>query len=171
MFIACNHSISAIWYKFSRLLLIIFWYSGLLLGLCAADSAANVFIPLMRRVAFVPVSIVSALLRSLFFLLISVIAVYSSKLWLFLPAAFIRAFCLSFFLRGLILAWQNDAWLVAFFHATSFLLAGIPLMFWFCHIPATGQSVKRDLRIWFLVCFFAGIVDHIIPSLLGGFSF
>lgn len=164
MFIACNISYYILWRRVSRSILIFFWCSGILFGLCAADAADSVVVSLMLRYYLVPVSIVGILLRILFFLMITAFAVCLSKPWLFLPAAFTQAFLLSYYLRVLVLTWQGDAWLIVLLSYTSLLSACILLWFWFRQISVFSVSVKHEFFACLLVQCISGILEYFVTS-------
>ena len=164
MLITYNYLYYISWRRVSRVILIVFWVSGILLGICATDAADSVVVSLMPRFCLISVSIIGILLRNLFFLMITAFAVFLSKPLLLLPAAFIRAFLLSYFLSAIVLAWQGDAWLIVLFSCTSLLSACTFLWFWFHQISRVSVSVKHEFIACVLVLGILGILEYFVTS-------
>lgn len=160
MLTAHNYSFYHLWRNISKPILIAFWCSGMMFGLCAAVSAGDVLSSLMRPVSFVRVSIVGLLLKTFFLLLLTVIAVILSKPWLFMPAAFVRAFCLSYFLQALVMTWKQGAWLYMLVYSTYFLSASSLLWFWFRNISGFSSNTARGFWICFLLHLIAVLAEY-----------
>lgn len=160
MLTAHNYSFYHFWRNFSKPILIAFWCSGMMFGLCAAVSAGDVLSSLMRPVSSVRVSIVGLLLKTFFFFLLTVIVLFLSKPWLFMPAAFVRAFCLSYFLQALVLTGKQGAWLIMLVYSMHFLSASGLLWFWFRNVSGFSSNTARDVRICFLLHLIAMLTEY-----------
>ncbi len=160
MFAACFDHHAFWWNRFAKLILAVFWCSGMILGLCGADAAGITLLSLMDRIRFSLVSIVGILLPDLFFLFATALAVLFAKPWLCLPVVFIRSFCLSFFLQGMVLAWQRQVWLPLLLYGSELLACGALL--WFClrYITKIKPAVWRDWCVTLLVHLLAALSQY-----------
>lgn len=163
MFLPCNDYSDPFWRRISKFLVVLFWCSGFVFGMSAAEAAGDNFSLLMRRAAFQPVSIVGLCLRISFSFLITVLAVILSKPWLFLPASFVRSFLLAFLMQGIVLTWSGTAWLVLLLCSGGGMLSACSLLwFWFRHIPGLRACVKQDLMICIFIHVLAGLTEYYI---------
>ena len=113
----------------SRVLLAIFWITGLLLGTLTSLLADDLLFSTMRMALCGGMSILGLLVALLLPLLITAFAVYISQPLLFLPLSFLKAFLFSFVGAGLLTAFGSSAWLlrILLMFADSLTL---PLLWW-----------------------------------------
>ena len=153
------------WQKFSVVMLAACWISALLFGASAATLSQSHIISLMQQLAVKPLSIVGLLVQILFSTLITALAVILSKPDLFLAAAFVKGFTLSFWLECLILSGNTATAMLFCFLAPSGMISAIALLhFWVRNIQAFRSDITVDFGWCILVQFAIGFGQMLYGS-------
>ena len=137
------------WQKFSVGMLAACWISALFFGASAATLSQSHMISLMQQLAVKPLSIVGLLVQILFSTLITALAVILSRPGLFLAAAFMKGFTLSFWLECVILGGNTATAMLLCFLSPSGIISAIALLhFWVRNI----QELRSDVAVDFCWC-------------------
>lgn len=148
-----------------RLFLAVFWVFGLLIGLYISFRTPILFFSLMRTYAYERVSILGLVLIVSFPLILSAIAVRFSTPLLFLPVAFLKAFCFSYCSNGIVLAFGSAGWLVRWLFVFSDSCAVIVLFwFWIRNIAGDRGLFTRDFFIGVLSIILFCCIDYFVVS-------
>ena len=155
----------SLWCKFSPWLLALSWFSGMLLGTCAALAASEFLVPMMRQSVTRSVSIPGLLAASTIPFLFSAFAVSLSEPWLLLIISTLKAFGFSFCACGVSLAFGQSSWLVRFL----FLFSDhclIPLMFlyWLRHIQGQATARLWESAVCIGVAVLVGCMDYCLVA-------
>lgn len=166
LLIDAHSSCSDLCWRYTAVIsLILVWCAGLSFGLTSAYAASNSLPSLMCQVIVSPVSIVSMLLRTAFFFLITYFAFVYSESWLVLPACFVRAFLFSFYLKSVFITFGNVSWLVLIFTSLCNCFSIIALLWlWIRHISVFRTSLHKDVCLCLIVHFLCGILELYIFS-------
>ena len=134
-----------------KVLLIIGWLSGLILGAIFSAGAGDSFLLMMRRVSF-SVSIVSLFLVAVLPFLFAAYAVFLSNRFLIIMLAHLKGFSFGFCAFGLVTVYGTGFWLAGILWMFSDL-GTLPLLMWFwirC-IDSRDSHLFRKL-LWCLFC-------------------
>ena len=104
--------LSNCYYKSCRYFLVIFWFLGLLLGLCFAIMTDGKLDSVLRLSVLADVSIESLLVVTLMPLVFVFLAVFLSKPIIIILIAFLKAFILEFVVASYLQLFVNSGWLV-----------------------------------------------------------
>lgn len=94
------------------LLLAFSWCLGLVLGLWSSAMAGESLVPLMQSAASARVTITGLLTAISLPFLLSALAVFLGRWWLFLPIAFGKAFLIAFTGYGVFVSFGSAGWLM-----------------------------------------------------------
>lgn len=115
--------------KGGRFILAFFWVTGLLCGIFAFRRVGSDLVPLMRRAAYAPVSIVGILCAATLPFLLSAFAVFLSRPVWILPICFGKAFCFSLISMGILQAYGSAGWLIRYLLLFG-NCASAPILYW-----------------------------------------
>lgn len=119
------------------------WVAGELIGYCVGSKIPNTVFPLMRMPAFGQVSIVWLFLFAIFPFLFSFIA--SRRCWLSLLKAFVflKAYCFTYSVCCVGLAFGNAGWLMRFLCFFTDALCTLLLLWFILYFPASSKSQQH----------------------------
>lgn len=122
--------------------------AGAVLGVAIAYNMEPYFFSMMRMAASGHVSIVGLLLVIIFPFLISAIAVYLSKPYLFLPLSFFKCCVYSLVLCGICIEFSSAGWLVCMFLLFSDTFTILALhFFWIRYLHGFRKFAFKELLI------------------------
>lgn len=143
--VASDSNRSQSWCKLSVFLLAMLWCLGLILGVVVSSSAGEAFSSLMRLAFRSPVSIVSLLIVTLLPFLLTAVAVFFSKTWLFFPICFLKAFSYGYAMHAIVLSYGTSGWLIQLILIILDSLAMTVLLWlWIRHIAGRQQTFRID---------------------------
>lgn len=150
---------------FNRLLVIIFWLTGLLAGLYFTSSTTAYSTSLMRSVCQDRLSIVGLFLVLTFPLLISAVLLrFFKPVWI-LPLVISKAFTYSFCLNAIMLAFGDAGWLTRWLLLFSdSCIVVLLLWFWLRNSSGTSIDCKSDLVLCSILSALIIAVDYYIVS-------
>lgn len=123
--------------KTTLAILAFFWTLGLMLGILCSGVAGDTLTPLMRTAVSRCVSFSGLLTAVLLPFLLSMLALYLHKPWLFVPIAFLKAFLFSYTGFGVMVAFDSAGWLVRLLLMFSDCCT-MPILFWFWAAQING---------------------------------
>lgn len=164
-YFAVRSDYSRSWRKGCWMLLVLFWCTGLILGVYTASIAENTLVSLMRSAVFSSVSIVGLLGSFLLPFLFTVLAVFLSKSWLILPICLAKSFSFALCARAVALAFGDSGWLLQLlFLFSDTIMLSVLCWFWARHIEGGRVTVIRDAAICIVVFIILGTLDYCCVS-------
>ena len=139
--------------------------SGYGCGAVLAIYADNSIVSLVRSAAIADVSTVGLLLTLLFPPILSVCAVYISKIWLFIPIGFLKASAFGYINSITIRAFPDSGWLISVLLAFGSLLS-LPALSWFWFRAIFRVQNRLFIPAFCLILFVvaAGMIDILYVS-------
>lgn len=138
-----------------KMILILVWCGGLLLGALGASGASNSINSLMRACVDSRVTIVGLLSVPLLPFLFSAVAVYLSISWLIYPIGFVKAFCFGFCACAVTIAYGSAGWLMMYLLLfTDCLTLPVLCWFWIRHVDGNKGRLWGDgvaCMLWFVL--------------------
>ena len=128
----------------SRILLVIFWFCGLLYGFTAAALFKDFFLQILYQIPIIGISVSSLVVKLFIFLLITVIALILGKPWIFYPAALLKAFCMSYTATAFSCISDIEIGTAVFYGLPNMLL----ILFWLRYITGFTSNAFRVLVIF-----------------------
>ena len=145
-------------------LLFAFGALGLMLGTLLAASADTSLFPLMRQVAFNPVSIVTSLAAQLLPFLIAAYAVSISRPWLLTTVCSYKLFSFAYTGALIQIAFGSAGWLVRFLFLFSDIIL-VPCLCWYCFRRTMGEyDGKKDFGICVGIAAATALISYLIIS-------
>ena len=141
------------------------WCVGIGCGVYFATRADEIYLSLMRKAAYCPVSIVGLAASAYLPYLLSAFAVNFGNRWLLLGICFLKALMFAFAAGAVHLAFGSAGWLfrwlLLFSDSTS-----LWLLLWFAlrHIKGQGISFRRDLVVCFGAVTAVCSIDYCVIS-------
>ena len=155
----------SLWRKFSPWLLALSWFSGMLLGTCAALATSEFLVPMMRQSVTRSVSIPGLLAASVVPFLFSAFAISLSEPWLLLIISTLKAFGFSFCACGVSLAFGQSSWLVRFlFLFSDHCLIPVMYLYWLRHIKGQVKTCFWEPAGCIGAALLVGCIDYCLVA-------
>lgn len=153
------------WRRSCKLLLMVCWISGLMLGMITAVGAGDSFFLTMRGADLIAVSIPGLLLVTLLPFLLTAIAVIFSRPWLLLAVIFCKAFSFGFCTFGILSVYASASWLVQLLLMfTDGCTLPLLMWFWLHHGNLSEKPIFRDFAVCTAAALALGILDICVVS-------
>lgn len=145
---------------FQYFLPVAFSFSGTVIGIFTAYQTDPVFLSMMRRAVFLPVSIVDLCCSILLPFIFTAVISCNKKTYLLLPFSFLKSLTYSLILASTTFVFSSCGWLVRslLLFTDSIVIA---LLYWYLvrHINGQQTTAKRDLLVILLLSITTGILD------------
>ena len=152
------------------LLLVLFWFTGLILGIALSRLYGPYLSSLMYSAILQPISIVGLLICIYFPFLISAFAISTGRLFAIYCFCFLKALSFGFTASGISMCWGSAGWLIRslfMFSDKCFLV--VLFWFWLQNICGNRQKNLSSLGICYFLSAVISLLDYfaISPYLLG----
>ncbi len=148
---------------FRKLLLCIFWLTGLLSGIILSRQCTCTYNTLMRSALFERSSIVSLFSVMTFPLLLSALLIWIHKPAFILPIAFVKALIFSFSASALYMGFVGAGWLMyAFVFFSESVNVTVLLWFWLRSLEGKSGFAFCDFAVSVFLLVLACVIDYCV---------